>query len=164
LKELLEDALAGREADVAELAEERAQVMLAAQGKTAPPAVLAARAAILGDAAAAASEPVEVGTTPDWLKPAEWFVGKRSSFSPRCDIVEKDGKVVRVEVPWVDNTTRERGSVWVTPQQLEAWPEAEEHYREWLLDWVSLDKAPLPLTKARVASFAAKPPPGLDGR
>jgi hypothetical protein len=195
LRELLEDALAGREADVAELAEERAQVMLAAQGKTAPPAVLAAHAAILGDAAAAASEPaepkaaraafpledwmcgvdnccrpkpchvhigwpnmVEAGTTPDWLKPAEWFVGKRSSYDAQCDIDEKDGKVVRIEVPWVDTTTRERGSVWVTPQQLEAWPQAEEHYRALLLDWAFMGKVPLPLTTARIADVAGKTP------
>jgi hypothetical protein len=101
---------------------------------------------------------VEADTTPDWLKPAEWFVGKRSWFSPQCDIDEKDGKVVRIEVPWVDNTTRERGSVWVTPQQLEAWPQAEEFYREYLLDWAFAGKAPLALTTTRITEVAGKTP------
>jgi hypothetical protein len=70
----------------------------------------------------------------DWRKPAEWFVGKTcwyDWFVPE----EKDGKVVRVEVAYSDANKQERGEVWVTPEQIEAWPSAAILHGPVLVEW-----------------------------
>jgi hypothetical protein len=88
-----------------------------------------------------ASEGASSTVTPDGLKPAKSFYGKRTVYtSPHFEFVEEGGKVVRLELPWIDVTTHERGSTWVTPAQIEAWPDVDERHRVWLDDWAAQGK------------------------
>jgi hypothetical protein len=54
----------------------------------------------------------------------DWFVPE-----------EKDGKVVRVKVAYSDVAKKERGEVWVTPEQIEAWPSAASLHGPVLVEW-----------------------------
>jgi hypothetical protein len=71
----------------------------------------------------------------------------------------KDGKVIRVEVLYIDAVTQYFGDVWVAPEQLEAWPSAANLHRPWLIDWALAGMMPQGKTTAEIAAVA---PPAMS--
>jgi hypothetical protein len=86
--------------------------------------------------------PVEADAAPDWMMPAEWFVDKHCITGASFEVDERDGKVYRVRVDYLDLNWDTTGDVWVTPEQLERWSSAECMYVGWLREWKLRPPAP----------------------
>jgi hypothetical protein len=84
---------------------------------------------------AAEPQAVEADAAPDWMMPADWFVGKRCITETSFEIDERDGKVYRLHVEFYDPDWDVVGFVWVTPEQLECWSPEKCEYLGWLHDW-----------------------------
>jgi hypothetical protein len=113
---------------------------------------------------AAAAATAAASALDDWRKTSGWFVGKTCKYDGSFEVDERDGRVFRVEVPYYESATRETGTVWVTPEQLEAWPSAERLYRNWLIDWTLEGNMPRGTTAARIELAEARYKADMEAR